>query len=419
MKDSRKKLVNMAFDVIDRDVSGILDLSDVISIYDVSKHPDFLSKKKSKEKIIQEFLNNFVVNGSQDGFITKEMFQDYYENISASIDSDEYFELMIRNAWHISGGVGAAANSSNMRVLVTRGDGSQVVQEVQNDLGLRAGDKQGIKSRLQSQGIDAMDIAGYGTAGDQKTGFQTAPARNGLTRPWVSASINNALKNNNNRNGNTEIYSSNHGNQNNNMTNDKPKLMAQANLISSAKEGSSRLDVKLPPGILKGMHVVIGDAVRMEVREIIGFGSILINKPLQYSHPVGSTIRIFSGGPIEITYNTNEKSPPVFVKSNTLPTSLSSFVPVSLSDKEITHPLLDDLKLKLTSRGARGLVGLQRYFRIIDDDESRSLNISEFKKALKEVGVVLKRDSDGDLLFRLFGKLMYAKKNVILSRILC
>ena len=30
----------------------------------------------------------------------------YYNNVSASIDNDDYFELMIRNAWHISGGEG-------------------------------------------------------------------------------------------------------------------------------------------------------------------------------------------------------------------------------------------------------------------------------------------------------------------------
>jgi hypothetical protein len=30
-------------------------------------------------------------------------FVDYYGNISASIDDDDYFLLMIKNAWNISG----------------------------------------------------------------------------------------------------------------------------------------------------------------------------------------------------------------------------------------------------------------------------------------------------------------------------
>lgn len=33
---------------------------------------------------------------------------------------------MIRNAWHMAGGEGQAANSSNLRVLVTHPDGRQV-----------------------------------------------------------------------------------------------------------------------------------------------------------------------------------------------------------------------------------------------------------------------------------------------------
>ena len=38
--------------------------------------------------------------------------------MSASIDLDDYFELMIRNAWHIPGGEGWCANTANKRVLV-------------------------------------------------------------------------------------------------------------------------------------------------------------------------------------------------------------------------------------------------------------------------------------------------------------
>jgi hypothetical protein len=73
----------------------------------------------------------------EDGIIEREQFQEYYANIGSSVESDDYFELMIRNAWHISGGVGAAANSSNKRVLVTRADGSQVRCRVMNSSVLR------------------------------------------------------------------------------------------------------------------------------------------------------------------------------------------------------------------------------------------------------------------------------------------
>ena len=47
--------------------------------------------------------------------------------MSASIDDDDYFELMIRNAWHIAGGVGACENTTIPRHLVTGKDGSQKV----------------------------------------------------------------------------------------------------------------------------------------------------------------------------------------------------------------------------------------------------------------------------------------------------
>jgi len=37
-----------------------------------------------------------------DGEITLNEFFDYYSNVSASIDNDEYFQLMITNAWNLN-----------------------------------------------------------------------------------------------------------------------------------------------------------------------------------------------------------------------------------------------------------------------------------------------------------------------------
>ena len=119
MNTRRKALVQMAFDVIDRDGSGTLDITDIMDVYDVTKHPDFLTRKKTKEKILSEFLDHLTAGRTKtNGIVTRQGFEDYYANISASVDSDDYFELMMRNAWHLSGGEGQVANSANRRVLV-------------------------------------------------------------------------------------------------------------------------------------------------------------------------------------------------------------------------------------------------------------------------------------------------------------
>jgi Ca2+-binding EF-hand superfamily protein len=55
------------------------------------------------------------------------------------------------------------------------------------------------------------------------------------------------------------------------------------------------------------------------------------------------------------------------------------------------------LKDKLASRGARGIIGLGKTFRIMDDDGSRSLSTYEFNKALHDYGLGFTKEESEDI----------------------
>ncbi len=63
--------------------------------------------------------------------------------------------------------------------------------------------------------------------------------------------------------------------------------------------------------------------------------------------------------------------------------------------------IVTQIKNQLKSRGANGLHGLARRFRIMDNDGSRSLDFAEWKKALRDVSVDIP-DKDLRLVFGLF-----------------
>lgn len=116
----------MAFNKLDRTNDGVVKLDDISQTYDVSFHPKFKSGEMSKDDILRDFMAQWDTQ-KKDGVVTQEEFIDYYKDVSASIDKDDYFELMIRNAWHLAGGEGACANTSIPRELQTDADGNQTV----------------------------------------------------------------------------------------------------------------------------------------------------------------------------------------------------------------------------------------------------------------------------------------------------
>ena len=129
MNERRLGLVRLAYNKLDRDHSGLVDLNDIATAYDVSQHPKFKSGEMSKNDILSEFMAQWDTN-IRDNKVTLDEFIDYYKDVSASVDEDDYFELMIRNAWHLDGGEGQYENTTIRRELVTDADGTQRVQKM-------------------------------------------------------------------------------------------------------------------------------------------------------------------------------------------------------------------------------------------------------------------------------------------------
>lgn len=74
--------------------------------------------------------------------------------------------------------------------------------------------------------------------------------------------------------------------------------------------------------------------------------------------------------------------------------------PVAVANPGIKM-LIDKIKKEMKSRGSFGFIGLQRRFKIMDDDGSKSLNQAEFRKAMKEMTLDLS-DADLRMLFNHF-----------------
>jgi len=158
MDEARQVLVKMAFAKLDRDGSGVVDKQDLVSAFDPESHPAVGAGERSVQDVHSEFLDTFDV-GDHNGKVTLEEFVEYYNGVSASVDDDSYFELMIRNAWHIVGGSGQSQNTSNLRVLCTYQDGSQKIETVIDDFGLdlhAPGAANEVIKRLEKQGLKGI-----------------------------------------------------------------------------------------------------------------------------------------------------------------------------------------------------------------------------------------------------------------------
>jgi calcyphosin len=251
---SRKKLVAQAYNKLDKDGSGWIDINDIKGVYTAKTHPDVLAGRKSEEQILLEFLETFEThhslrnNGAPDHVVTREEFDEYYANISASIDNDQYFELMMNNAWKINDG-------------------------------------------------DRTYAKGWANKSEtsQAQGFSAKPS-----------------------------------------------------------QSSARVPAGQRPATAVGQSSVHS----RQVSNTTGYNVFGTGKPAAQAEPV-------------LSYN----------------------------DKQV----VEQFRTKLAARGARGIIGLGKQFKIADDDNSRDLDLYEFKKAVRDFRINL-NEKDAERLFKIFDR---------------
>ena len=333
LNDRRRELIHQAFMKLDVDGSGYVDVQEIANLYNADKHPEVQAGKKTAEEVFREFLDTF--DGGQghekDGEVHLDEFEDYYRNISASIDDDNYFQLMMWNVWNLGNKAPAAKAWSNGGASGTAASSAAA----------RRTRMQGGKGPIKGAPMAPTSPFGIASSGGearrgQRVQSGAAPAGKSLN---VSMSAMAAGNDRGGRGG---------GRVNNTFQSSIGFGGADTALTEAERHGSAQNSGKLREEF----------AMQMSMRG-----------------PRRGGGRVQSGGPGSPGGGAAEGGDPV-------------------------SALMDRLRDQLASRGARGIHGLGRVFKIFDDDGSGDLNYTEFTKAMRDYGMALSEEQCHELFAR-------------------
>eukprot|EP00927_Polykrikos_kofoidii_P058511 TRINITY_DN53068_c0_g1_i1.p1 TRINITY_DN53068_c0_g1~~TRINITY_DN53068_c0_g1_i1.p1 ORF type:complete len:189 (-),score=46.22 TRINITY_DN53068_c0_g1_i1:104-670(-) len=101
MSDDRKAVVDQAYAKFDADGNGFVKIDDIKAVYSADEHPKVISGEMTPDQVFAEFLQAFG-DKDADGMISQDEWYTYYNTISAGVDNDEEFALIITNAWKLN-----------------------------------------------------------------------------------------------------------------------------------------------------------------------------------------------------------------------------------------------------------------------------------------------------------------------------
>ena len=102
LNNARKTVVQRAFKKLDRDGSGEITIDDVRGVYNARMHPEVIKGNMTEDEVLMQFLARFEQHSEQkDGIVTWKEFLNYYKHVGADIPNDEYFILMVSQAWRL------------------------------------------------------------------------------------------------------------------------------------------------------------------------------------------------------------------------------------------------------------------------------------------------------------------------------
>jgi len=101
LSKNRKSLIQQAFRKLDKTGDGVITVEDLRGVYNAKHHPKYLNGEWTEDQVFAKFLVSFDTPGEADGQVTYDEFFNYYVGVSASIDQDAYFDVMMRKAWKL------------------------------------------------------------------------------------------------------------------------------------------------------------------------------------------------------------------------------------------------------------------------------------------------------------------------------